>query len=381
LDFRLNEDQESMVKFVKSFAEKELLPKYSYWDKHEEFPKEQFDKMANLGLTGLRISEKYGGQEADCLMAGLVAEQIARGDFSCGYAILLSCLLGDIIERFATDAVKKVWLPNMVKGQVVCLALTEPQCGSDASAIKCKAEKRGDTYYLTGEKSSISMVMAGDAAVVFAKTDPSAGARGISAFLVPLDDSIERTAYEDMGEKAIVRGSIFLDNHPVPAENLIGNEGGGFIQVMQAFDYSRVIIALMCVGAAQISLEETIEYTKTRETFGKPLAKNQAIAFTLAEYMAKMDLIRWYCYQALWRRDVGLPHTKEAAITKWLGPETAARALHECLLIHGHYGYTKEYPIEQRLRDIIGLEIGDGTANVQKFILCREYIGREFRPY
>jgi cyclohexanecarboxyl-CoA dehydrogenase len=383
MDFRFTDEQQSMLKFVRNFSVKELLPKYGYWDKREEFPKEQWTKMAELGLLGLRVSTEYGGQGTDCLMAGLIAEEIARGDFNCGYGVLLSCLNGDILERFAGESVKRSWMADMVNGKkVVCISLTEPHCGSDAASLKTRAVKRGDTYYLNGEKSAISLLMASDAAIVFAKTDPSAGAKGISAFLVPLDlPGIVRHPYEDMGEKAIVRGSLFLEDVAIPAENLIGQEGGGFIQVMQAFDYSRIIIALMCLGAAQVTLEETIEYVKIRETFGRPLAKNQGIAFPLVEWMTKLEMTRLLCYRGLWQRDAGLPHTKEAAMCKWLAPEQAAAAIHDCLLIHGHYGYTKEFPIEQRLRDVIGLQIGDGTHQVQKMILCREYFGREFRPY
>lgn len=383
MDFHFTDEQKSMVKFVRNFSEKELLPKYGYWDKREEFPQEQWIKMGELGLLGLRVSTKYGGQGTDCLMAGLIAEEIARGDFNCGYGVLLSCLIGDILERFAGESIKQSWMADMVKGEkVLCICLTEPHCGCDAASLKARAVKKGDSYILNGEKSAISLLMAANAAVVFAKTDPAAGAKGISAFLVPLDlPGIVRHPYEDMGEKGIVRGSLFLEDVEIPAENLIGKEGSGFIQVMQAFDYSRVIIALMCLGAAQITLEETIEYVKTRETFGKPLAKNEGISFPLVEWMTKLEMVRLLCYRGLWLRDAGLSHTKEAAMCKWQGPEVAAAAIHDCLLMHGHYGYTKEFPIEQRLRDVIGLQIGDGTAQVQKIILTKEYFGREFRPY
>lgn len=383
MDFRFDDVQDSMAKVVRNFAKKVLLPKYGYWDQKEEFPHEQWAKMAELDLLGLRVSEKYGGQETDCVTAGLMAEEIARGDFNCGYAVLMTCLIGDILERFATEEVKNNWLTAMVKGKkIICIALTEPHAGSDAAALKTRAVRKGDSYVLSGEKSAISLLMAADAAVVFAKTDPSANARGISAFLVPLDlPGITLQSYPDMGSKAIVRGSLFLDDVAVPAENLIGQEGGGFIQVMQAFDYSRVIIALMCLGAAQVTIEETVEYVKQRSVFGKPLAKFEGISFPLVEWLTRVEAARWLCYRALWLRDQGLPHTKEAAMCKWLCPEIAAAAIHDCLLIHGHYGYTREFPVEQRLRDVIGLQIGDGTAQVQKIIISREVFGREFLPY
>lgn len=383
MDFNFNDDQKSMAKVARNFAWKELLPKYGYWDQKEEFPREQWDKMARLGLLGLRISEKYGGQEADSVTAGLLAEEVARGDFNCAYGVLLTCLVGDILENFASERVKSEWLTGMARGEkVVCLALTEPHAGSDAAALKTRAVRQGDNYVLSGEKSAISLLMAADAAVVFARTGPAPRAKGVSAFLVPLDlPGITRQSYPDMGSKAIVRGSLFLDDVVIPAEYLIGREGGGFTQVMQAFDYSRVIIALMCLGAAQVTIEETIEYVKQRNVFGQPLAKFEGISFPLVEWLTRVEATRWLCYRTLWLRDQGLPHTKEAAMCKWLGPEIAAAAIHDCLLIHGHYGYTREFPVEQRLRDVIGLQIGDGTAQVQKIIIAREVFGREFLPY
>lgn len=383
MDFKLTDVQEDMVRVVRNFARKELLPKYGYWDQKEEFPREQWNKMAGLGLLGLRVAERYGGQEADGVTAGLMAEEVARGDFNCGYAVLVTCLIGDILERFATEKVKDEWLPKMVSGEkVICLALTEPHAGSDAAALKTGAVKQGETYVLNGEKSAISLLLAADAAVVFARTGQRAGAGGVSAFLVPLDQpGITRQSYPDMGSKAIVRGSLFMDDVTIPAENLIGSEGGGFRQVMQGFDYSRVIIALMCLGAAQASIEETVEYVKQRNAFGKPLARFQGISFPLAEWLTRLEAARWLCYRALWLRDQGLPHTREAAMCKWLCPEIAAAAIHECLLIHGHYGYTREFPLEQRLRDVIGLQIGDGTAQVQKMIIAREVFGRDYLPY
>ena len=380
MDFKLTDVQESMVTTVRKFATKELLPKYTYWDRNEQFPREQWQKMGDLGLLGLRVPPEYGGQATDCVTAGLMAEEIARGDFSCGYGVLLTCLIGDILERFATESVKQTWMSPMATGEkILCIALTEPHCGSDAAALKARAVRKGDKYVLNGEKSSVSLVLASDAAVVFAKTDPAAGAKGISTFLVPFDlPGISRFPYNDMGEKAIVRGSLFMDDVEIPAENLIGDEGSGFIQVMQGFDYSRALIGLMCVGAAQVTLNETIEYVKERKAFGKPLSQNQGISFPLVEWATRVDMVRLLCYHTLSLRDNGLPHTKEAAMCKWQGPEIAAAAIHNCLLLHGHYGYTTDFPVEQRLRDVIGLQIGDGTAQVQKMIIARELFGREF---
>jgi cyclohexanecarboxyl-CoA dehydrogenase len=192
---------------------------------------------------------------------------------------------------------------------------------------------------------------------------------------------VSRIALRDMGERAIQRGSLFLDDVHVPREFLIGDEGRGFYLIMQAFDYSRVIIALMCIGAAEQSLDETIDYVKHRQAFGRPLAKFEGVSFPVAEHATMLEAARWLCYRTLWLRDQGLPHSKEAAMVKWWGPKVAVDAIHECILLHGHYGYTQDLPLEQRLRDVIGLEIGDGTAQVSKIVIARELFGREFLPY
>jgi cyclohexanecarboxyl-CoA dehydrogenase len=380
MDFSFSDEQRLVQESIRAFAARELLPKYAFWDRHDEFPREQWLKMGAIGVLGLRVPFAYGGQDADCLTAGIAIEEVARGDFNCCYGMLNSCLIGDILGKFACEAIKQRWLPAMAAGEkALCVCLTEPHCGSDAAAIKTRAVRDGDHYVLNGEKSAITLLMVGEAAVVFAKTDPAAGAKGVSAFFVPLDlPGISRTAYSDMGARGIMRGSLFLDNVRIPAENLIGPEGGGFSGVMQAFDYTRALIGLMCLGAARATLDETVEYVKQRQSFGKPLSKNQGVAFPLAEWAAKIEMARWFCYRTLWLRDQGLPHTTEAAMCKMEAPLIASGAVHECLILHGHYGYTKDFKVEQRLRDVIGQEIADGAPQIMKIIVARDLFGREF---
>jgi cyclohexanecarboxyl-CoA dehydrogenase len=382
VDFAFTEAQQEFARIARAFALQELAPKYAYWDRTGEFPREQWRKMGEIGITGICIPEAYGGQEADCVTVGIAAEEVARGDFNCGYALIENCLNGEILTH-AQEAVKQQWLTGMARGDhIVAIAVTESRGGSDAAGMQTRARQHGDEYILSGEKSGISMIMPADAVMVFAKTDMTAGARGVSAFLVPTDlPGVSRTALRDMGERAIQRGSLFLDEVHVPRDYLIGEEGQGFYLVMSAFDYSRVIIALMCIGAAEQSLDETIDYVKKREPFGRPLAKFEGVSFPIAEHATMLEAARWLCYRTLWLRDYGLPHSKEAAMVKWWGPKVAVDAIHDCLLLHGHYGYTQDLPLEQRLRDVIGLEIGDGTGQVSKIVIVRELFGREFLPY
>jgi cyclohexanecarboxyl-CoA dehydrogenase len=382
VDFAFTEAQEEFARVIRTFAQQELAPKYAHWDRSGEFPAEQWRKMGALGITGICIPEEYGGQAADCVTAGIAAEEVARGDFNCGYALIENCLNGEILKH-AQEAVRRQWLPGMARGDhIMALAVTEARGGSDAAGMTTRAVRHGDEYILSGEKSGISMLMPADSVLVFAKTDSDAGARGVSTFLVPTDlPGVRRTLLRDMGERAIQRGTLALDDVRVPRDSLIGQEGQGFYLVMNAFDYSRVIIALMCIGTAEQSLEETILYVKQREAFGRPLAKFEGVSFPIAEHATMLAAARWLCYRTLWLRDQGLPHSKEAAMVKWWGPKVAVDAIHDCLLLHGHYGYTQDLPLEQRLRDVIGLEIGDGTAQVSKIVIARELFGREFLPY
>jgi len=383
MDLAFSPEQDELVRTLRQFARRELAPHSAQWDKTGEFPWEAWRRMGELGLLGLRVPAAYGGQEADFLTFGIAMEEIGRGDFSCTYGIQLAGLAGEILGRSGSEAIKTRWLPPTASGEaVVALALTEPGAGSDAANLACRAERDGDGYVITGEKSGISLGMAAQAAVVFARTDPAGRARGVTAFLVPLDlPGVSRGPLRDMGTRAIGRAVLAFDHVRLPASHRLGEEGTGFYQVMQGFDYNRIGIALACLGVAQQSVEETMVYVKERRAFGRALARFEGVSFAIAEAATHLEACRWLCYRALWLADQGRPYTKESAMTKWWGPRLAVDTIHQCLLLHGHYGYTDELPFEQRMRDVIGLEIGDGTAEVMKTIVARELMGRESRPY
>ena len=383
MDLAFSPEQDELVRTLRQFARRELAPHSAQWDKTGEFPWEAWRRMGELGLLGLRIPAAYGGQEADFLTFGIAMEEIGRGDFSCTYGIQLAGLAGEILGRSGSDAIKTRWLPPTASGlAVVALALTEPGAGSDAANLACRAERDSDGYVITGEKSGISLGMAAQAAVVFARTDPAGRARGVTAFLVPLDlPGVSRSPLRDMGTRAIGRAVLAFDHVRLPASHRLGEEGTGFYQVMQGFDYNRIGIALACLGVAQQSVEETMVYVKERRAFGRALARFEGVSFAIAEAATHLEACRWLCYRALWLADQGRPYTKESAMTKWWGPRLAVDTIHQCLLLHGHYGYTDELPFEQRMRDVIGLEIGDGAAEVMKMVVARELMGRESLPY
>ena len=375
----LTDDQQALRDVATRFARERLRPGYQQRENEGGVDRALCREMGRLGLIGIDLPEAYGGMGQSGVTAGLLIEDIAYGDFNVSYVQLLASLMGMIVARNASAELAQAWVPKLIVGEAICaLGLTEPRGGSDAANLTLRARSAGDHYVLDGEKASISFSDQADVAVVFARTgDLADGARGVSAFLVPLDATgIQRTRYADLGSKLVGRGSLFFDAVRVPVDHRIGAEGKGFTQVMQGFDYSRVLIALQCIAAAQASIDETWAYVQERKTFGLPLAQYQGVTFPIVEYETQLAAARQLCYHALELRDAGRPHTAEAAMVKWFGPKTAFDAIHQCLLTFGHYGWSMDLPHQQRLRDVMGLEIGDGTAQVMKLIVARERVGR-----
>ena len=379
MDFDLSPEQEAIRETAQRFARDKLLPAYLSSAGEGRLDRAILRAMGDLGLIAPDLPEEFGGYGLDGRTGGIVIEALAYGDFNTSYVPLLTALCGRIVCDHGSADLAKHWVPRLVSGEsLIGLALTEPRGGTDAANLQLRAERVGNAgYRLNGEKTSISIADQADLFVVFARTgDPDEGAKGVSAFLVPANlPGITRTRFDDFGSESVGRGSLFFDNVELPAENLLGSEGGGFYQVMKGFDYSRALIGLQCVAAAQASLDESWEYVRERKTFGRPLAQYQGVSFPLAEGETLVAAARLLCYETLWRRDTGKPHTSQAAMCKWFAPKTAVDVIHNCLLAHGHSGYAKDSPHQQRLRDVIGLEIGDGTAQVSKLIIARERVG------
>lgn len=383
MQFEFTKEQRQVADAARIFAQKELVPEYARRDREKKFPRDLWKKLGDLGFIGMCLPTKDGGMGSDYISQGIGAEEMGKGDANiCTAAFVVGELCGHMMSK-GTKEVKDKFLTPMIEGKIIpSFALTEPHCGTDAGALSTTAIKKGDSYIINGEKSGITMIEEADMTVLFAKTDPDAGARGISAFAVPTDlPGIDRNTYGDLGGKVLVRGSIFYDNVEIPKEYLLGNEGEGFKMGMTGFDVSRINLSLSCIGAADISLKETIAYTKERHTFKKPLAKYEGVSFKISEHLSLIEAIRLLCYKALWLVDNGRSNTKEAGMVKWMAPQYSVNAIHDCLLLHGHYGYTDELPLEQRLRDIMGIEIADGTSQVSKIVVSREVFGRDYLPY
>ncbi|MBI5117243.1 acyl-CoA dehydrogenase family protein [Candidatus Poribacteria bacterium] len=380
LDFSFTDEQGLLRKTLREFSLKELLPKYGYWDKREEYPYEPIKQI-------LRIVNPYGSDwrqaanSTDLVIPGIIAEEIARGDFNCVLPSLSPFIMGRFLAE-ACDELKERWFPGLMTGdKVIGLCLTEPNAGSDLGALQTTASRDGDVYILNGEKNSVSFLNA-DVFYVFARTTPgSSGYRGISAFLMPREtEGLEFSPYHDLGCRAVPRGQLFMSDAKLSASCMVGCEGEAFRMIMKYFDINRAFIGLMCLGAATQTLDETIKYVKEKSAFGLSLSRFEGVAFPISEAATQLELGRLLCYKILWMKQNDMQCTLEAAMAKWWVPKTCVEVIHECLLLHGHYGYTNEFPIEQRLRDVIGWQIGDGTPQIQKLIISRILLGRDFAP-
>jgi cyclohexanecarboxyl-CoA dehydrogenase len=381
MDFGLTAEQEAFRQEVRAFATKELAPHYRSDDAAGVLRPELAPALASIGLTGLRIPERFGGQDADAVTTGMAAEEVSRADFNACYLLLNSALVSEILLAGAAEEQLARWLPPLASGAAVpALCLTEPAHGSDAANLELRAVPDGDGWRLVGEKTSISLGMSANIGAVFARTGGK-GARGVSAFMVDLDDPhLARTPLDDHGSRAIGRASLYFDGLPVAREQLIGGEGEGFISVMKGFDYSRAVIGLMCLGIASAALDDAFAYARQREAFGKPIGTFQGLAFPLVECATHLRAARHLCYEALALKDAGRDHTVPANMAKWWAPKLAADIVHQSLLTFGHAAWSTDNPQGQRLRDVIGLEIGDGTAQIAKLVVARHLLGREFAP-
>ncbi len=376
------EDLTALAGHARRFAGERVAPGFLERDRTRVLDRALMREMGGLGFIAPELPERFGGQDAGCLAAGAIHEEIARADLSMSYVNLLASLNGQILSQHGRPEVVTPWLLRLTKGEaLLAIALTEPRGGSDAANLRLRIERAGSDYVVNGEKTSISAADQADAAVVFGRTGTvESGAHGVTALLVPMDlPGVTRSRFDCHGQRAIGRGSLFFENVRVPVDHRLGDENKGFVQVMQGFDYSRALIGLQVLAVARAALEETWAYVSEREAFGKPLSAFQGVSHPLAGFDTQVEAARLLCLQTLWLKDKGLPHTAEAAMCKWWAPKLAYDTVHQCLLMFGHGGYDRGV-MEQRLRDLLGFEIGDGTAQIMKTIVARARAGRAAVP-
>jgi cyclohexanecarboxyl-CoA dehydrogenase len=378
----IDETLQALAEQARRYATQRVAPGFLERDTTRVLDRALMREMGEMGFIAPELPEAVGGQGMGTLAAGVIHEEIARADLSLSYINLLASLNGQILSQYGQPEVVEPWLRKLTRGEaLVAIALTEPQGGSDAANLRLRVERVGDDYVINGEKTSISAADQADAVIVFGRTGtPESGAHGVTALLVPADvPGLTRSRFNCHGQRAIGRGSLFFDNVRVPASHRLGDENRGFVQVMQGFDFSRALIGLQVLAVAGVALEETWAYVAQREAFGKPLAAFQGVSHPLADFETQVQAARLLCLQALWLKDQGLPHGAEAAMCKWWAPKLAYDTIHQCLLSFGHGGYDRG-PMEQRLRDVLGFQIGDGTAQIMKTIIARARAGRGAVP-
>ena len=374
MDFLLSDEQRLIRDTARDFATNEVLPRAAAIDKEHRFPRELITQMGNLGFMGIAVPDKYGGAGMDHVSYVLAMEEISRACASTGVIMSVqNSLVEDPIEKFGTEEQRQRWLPPLAKGEIIgCFGLSEPDAGSDAAAQKTVATLHGDEWVIEGVKNFITNAPESQVCVLFTMNDRSKGHRGITAFIVPMDQKGVRCGPPD--DKLGIRGShssqIFFEEVKLPKSALLGEVGQGFKVAMSTLDTGRIGIASQALGIARAALEDAVRYSGDRKTFGKKLSDHQAIQFKLADMATELDAARLLTWRAARLRDLGQRHSTESAMAKVFAAEVANRAAKEAVQIHGGYGYVTEYPVERHFRDAKITEIYEGTSEVQRIVIA-----------
>ena len=374
MNLELTEEQQLLQKSVREFAEAEVKPLAKENDETGKYPRELFQKAAELGLTGVAIPEAEGGAGMDHISYAIVIEEISRVCASTGVILSVqNSLYCDPIHRFGTEDQKKKFLLPFARGEKIgCYALTEPQAGSNAAALTTKAVRKGDKYVINGTKAWITNGGAADAAIVYVNTQPEKGEKGITALVVEKGTPGFAVGKEEkkLGIHATACTELSFSDCEVPAGNRIGEEGEGYKVALSTLDGGRIGIAAQATGIAQGAFEAALSYAQQRQAFGHPIADFQAIQFMLADMATEIDAARLLLRRAAWKQDSGARFSMEAAIAKLFASEMSTRVAHKAIQIHGGYGYSSEYPVERAYRDARITEIYEGTSEIQRLVIA-----------
>ena len=378
MNFELTEEQQQIKSSVREFAESEILPNVMEWDETQHFPIELRPKLAELGLMGILFPEEYGGAGMGYVEYATIIEEIARVCGSVGLSVAAhNSLCSNHIFQFGSEEQKQKYLVPLANGESFgAWGLTEAQAGSDSAGTRTNAVKSNSGWKVNGSKNFITHAIACQTCVAVAVTDKEKGNKGISAFI--FDKSMEgfRSDKKEnkLGMRASETASVVFEDCYVPEENLLGNEGEGFLQCMQILDGGRISIAALSVGIAQGAFEAAVKYAKERHQFGKPIAEFQAIQFKLADMATQIEAARLLTQQSAYLKDNGKKTTKQSAMAKLYASEVAVRVAEESIQIHGGYGYTKDYPAEKYWRDAKLCTIGEGTSEIQRLVIAKQLL-------
>ncbi len=379
MNFTLTDDQKQIRDAIREFTNDVIAPVALEYDESQEFPREIFTQLGEMGYLGVLIPEEYGGVGLGYMEYAIIVEEVAKGCPSIALGVAAHNGLGSgHILHYGSEEIKQKYLPNLASGKVLAAwGLTEPGSGSDSGGMHTTAVRDGDDYIINGSKNFITHGNVGDTTVVLAVTDREKKTKGISAFAI--DKSMAGFApskkENKLGMRSSDTASLTFDNVRVPASHMLGNENEGFMQAMQILEGGRVSIAALSVGLAQAALDHSIKYSKERRQFGKSLSEFQGINHKLAWMSARVEAARALTYKAAWKRDNGLEMNIDASHAKLFASELAVNAAEEAIQIHGGYGYTKDYPVEKLWRDSKLLTIGEGTSEVQRMVIARNLMG------
>ena len=380
MDFRPTEEQVLLRRSVRAFAETEIRPHVREWDQDSHFPIELVPKLAALGLLGIQVPEQYGGAAMSAIDYCICIEELARVDPSVALSVAAhNGLCSAHISLFGTEAQKQQYLVPLARGEKIgAWGLTESTSGSDAAGMRTTAVRAGACWVLNGSKTFTTHGKVGDVMVVMAVTDRPAGTKGISAFIVEKGTpGMTPGKKEDkLGMRASDTSEVLFDNCRIPAEQMLGDEGQGFVNTMRVLDSGRIGIAALAVGLAQGAYEAALSYARERKAFGKTISSFQAIQWKLADAATKIEAARLLTYRAAYLREHGRRFTLESSMAKLYASEIAVRVADDCVQIHGGYGFVKDYPAEKYFRDVKLTTIGEGTSEIQRLVIARQLLSR-----
>jgi alkylation response protein AidB-like acyl-CoA dehydrogenase len=371
----LTPEQEQIRDMLRDFAREQLAPNAAAWDRDSTFPVAALRQLGELGVCGMVVPDEWGGAGLDYVSLALALEEIAAGDGATSTIVSVqnSVVCGPI-NTFGTPAQKEKYLKKLASGEWLgCFCLTEPHVGSDAAAIRTRATRDGGHWVLNGVKQFITTGKNGQVAIVFAVTDPDAGKKGISAFIVPTDTpgySVPRIE-EKLGQHASDTAQVLLENCRVPAENLLGKEGDGYRIALANLEGGRIGIAAQAVGMARAAFEAALRYSHERESFGKTIFEHQAVNFRLADMATQVEVARQMVHHAACLKDAGRPCLKEASMAKLFASEMAEKVCSDAIQIHGGYGYVADFPVERIYRDVRVCQIYEGASDIQRLVIGR----------
>jgi len=375
VSFALSDEQKALRELAREFAEKEIRPKAAEYDENQTHAADVIAKAHELGLMNLHVPESFGGLELSTFDGILVGEELNWGCSGIGTSIGANALGSGPVIIAGTDEQKARWLPPLLDEPILCsFGLSEPEAGSDVAKLKTTAQRRGNEYVLNGSKTFITNAGRAAWTVVFAKTDPAQGNRGMSAFIVPMDTrGVELEEHLDkMGQRATDTSAFAMTDVVIPAENRIGAEGEGFKIAMKTLDFTRPGTAAGAVGVAQAAFEHAVAYAKQRVTFDVPIAMHQGVNFLIADMATEIEAARLLVWQAAWLHDRGGRATLQSSFAKRFAADTAMKVTTDAVQIFGGYGYMKEYPVEKLMRDAKLFQIYEGTSQIQRLVIAKE---------